>query len=114
MGSWPPMPAACGDDRPRRHPDGGIRAGAEPACPSARLSGNREIPLAGNLLVGDVARPHLRKPGPGMGLLGAPRMQTFPLRCPRCGEPMRLIAFVTDSRSITRILAYLGVSSTSG
>jgi hypothetical protein len=26
----------------------------------------------------------------------------------RCGEPMRLIAFVTDSGSITRILAYLG------
>ncbi len=34
--------------------------------------------------------------------------EVFPLRCPRCGEPMRLIAFVTDSGSITRILAYLG------
>jgi hypothetical protein len=32
--------------------------------------------------------------------------EVFPLRCPRCGEPMRLIAFVTDSGSITRILAY--------
>jgi hypothetical protein len=35
-------------------------------------------------------------------------MQVFPLRCPARGEPMRLIAFVTDSGSITRILAYLG------
>ena len=42
-----------------------------------------------------------------MGLLGAPRMQVFPLRCPRCREPMRLIAFVTDSGS-TCILGYLG------
>jgi hypothetical protein len=41
-------------------------------------------------------------------LLGAPRMRVFLLRCPRCGEPMRRIAFVTDSRSITHILASLG------
>jgi len=34
--------------------------------------------------------------------------EVFPLRCSRCGEPMRIIAFVTDSGSITRILAYLG------
>jgi len=34
--------------------------------------------------------------------------EVFPLRCPRCGKPMRIIAFVTDSGSITRILAYLG------
>ena len=40
-----------------------------------------------------------------MRLRGAPRMQVFPLRCPRCGEPMRVIAFVTDSGPITYILA---------
>jgi hypothetical protein len=33
-------------------------------------------------------------------------MLVVPLRRPRCG--IRLIAFVTDSGSITRILAYLG------
>jgi hypothetical protein len=44
----------------------------------------------------------------GWALLGAPRMQVFPLRCPRCEEPMRLIAFLTDSGSTTRIFAYLG------
>jgi hypothetical protein len=41
-------------------------------------------------------------------MLLARMYEVFPLRCPRCGEPMRLIAFVTDSGSITRILAYLG------
>ncbi|MDQ3582081.1 MAG: hypothetical protein M3495_10920 [Pseudomonadota bacterium] len=35
-------------------------------------------------------------------------MQVFPLRCPRCGEPMRIIAFVTDAASIQRLLGYLG------
>jgi hypothetical protein len=35
-------------------------------------------------------------------------MQVFPLLCPRCGQPTRIIAFVNDSGSITRILAYLG------
>ena len=61
--SWrpgPECPAACGGDRPRRPPDGGIRAGVEPACPNTRPSGNREITLPVNLFVGDVTRPHLR------------------------------------------------------
>jgi len=32
--------------------------------------------------------------------------EVFPLRLPRCGEPMRLIAFVTDSGSITPRTAF--------
>ncbi len=44
----------------------------------------------------------------GWGLLGAPRMQVFALLCPRCGEPIRIIAFVTDVGSIRRILPTLG------
>jgi len=36
-----------------------------------------------------------------MGLLGAPRMQAFPLSCPRCGEPIRIIAFVTEGDPIS-------------
>ena len=32
----------------------------------------------------------------------------FPLTCPRCGQQMRIIAFVTDTASIRRILAHLG------
>ncbi len=40
-----------------------------------------------------------------MSLPSAPRLQVL---CPCYGEPMRLIGFVTDSGSITRIRAYLG------
>ncbi len=43
-----------------------------------------------------------------MSLPSAPRLQVFPLLCSCYGEPMRLIGFVTDSGSITRIRAYLG------
>jgi hypothetical protein len=34
--------------------------------------------------------------------------ETFPLSCPQCGTEMRLIAFVTDTASVTRILAHIG------
>jgi hypothetical protein len=34
--------------------------------------------------------------------------ESFPLTCARCGAERRLIAFVTDSPSITRILDHLG------
>jgi hypothetical protein len=42
-----------------------------------------------------------------MGLLGAPRMQLFPLSCPSCSAPMRIIAFVTDVGSIQRIFEHI-------
>ena len=35
--------------------------------------------------------------------LARPWMQVFPLFCFRCGEPMRIIAFVTAMDSIQRI-----------
>jgi hypothetical protein len=38
-----------------------------------------------------------------MGLLGAPRIQVFPVAYFRCGEPMRIIALVTVMDSIQRI-----------
>jgi len=34
--------------------------------------------------------------------------ETFPLSCPQCGTEMRLISFVTDTASVTRILAHIG------
>ena len=34
--------------------------------------------------------------------------EAFPLVCPVCRAEIRLIAFVTDSASITRILEHLG------
>ena len=46
-----------------------------------------------------------------MGLLDAPRIQVFPLLCPRCGKPMRIMvvaarvaraAYMRDYRSRPR------------
>ncbi len=34
--------------------------------------------------------------------------ECFPLRCPKCGEPMRIIAFVLDRPTVERILAHIG------
>ena len=34
--------------------------------------------------------------------------EVFPLACPHCGAPMRILAFVTDTASVTRILRHLG------
>ena len=35
----------------------------------------------------------------------------FPLPCPKCGGQMRLIAFITHSADIWRILEHVGVDS---
>jgi hypothetical protein len=32
----------------------------------------------------------------------------FPLQCPQCGGPVRIIAFITDAPSIRAILNHLG------
>jgi hypothetical protein len=34
--------------------------------------------------------------------------EAFPLVCPVCQTDLRLVAFITDSASVTRILAHLG------
>ncbi len=36
--------------------------------------------------------------------------EVFPLVCPHCGTEMRLISFVTDTASVTRILEHIGES----
>ncbi|AUB80249.1 hypothetical protein [Candidatus Thiodictyon syntrophicum] len=36
------------------------------------------------------------------------RLATFPLRCPQCGAELRLIAFVTATEPVARILTHLG------
>ena len=35
--------------------------------------------------------------------------EALPLLCPRCGSPMKIIAFITDPASLSRILTHLGV-----
>jgi hypothetical protein len=34
--------------------------------------------------------------------------EVLPLLCPHCGEPLRIIAFITEVGSIQRILEHLG------
>lgn len=41
-------------------------------------------------------------------LLLARIYEILPLECPRCGEPMPVIAFITEARVITSILKCLG------
>ena len=38
--------------------------------------------------------------------------EVFPLLCPSCGAPMRIIAFITDTPAIRQILDHLGEPST--
>ena len=45
-------------------------------------------------------------------LLIARIYEVLPLLCPRCGAPMRLIAFITLQSQLTRILEHLDVPST--
>jgi hypothetical protein len=35
--------------------------------------------------------------------------EALPLLCPRCGNPMKIIAFITEPASLSRILTHLGV-----
>ena len=34
--------------------------------------------------------------------------ETDPLTCSECGEPMRIIAFITDSHEVAKILEHIG------
>ena len=34
--------------------------------------------------------------------------ETVPLTCSECGEPMRIIAFITDPREVVKILEHIG------
>ncbi len=43
-------------------------------------------------------------------LLLARIFECLPLACPRCGEPMRIIAFILDRPQVERILTHIGES----
>ena len=52
---------------------------------------------------------HRRSPARYLwALLIARIYEVFPLVCPHCGTEMRIIAFVTETASVTRILEYIG------
>ena len=45
-------------------------------------------------------------------LLLARIYECLPLRCPKCGEPMRIIAFILDPPVVERILSHIGLPTT--
>ncbi len=72
-----------------------VRGGGEPAEPAT-----------------DAAEEHKprRRASPSWGRLIARIYHVDPLVCTRCGKRMSVIAFVTDSVAIGRILDHLGLS----
>jgi hypothetical protein len=108
-----PCSPPCGGDRTGRPPRGGtlVFGARGRACPSdyrGAIGVGHQAPSPCHLPLGDAARTDLWKSGPGRGLLGAPRMQVFPLSCPavpnRCGSSPS----VTEVDPIQRILEPLG------
>ena len=51
---------------------------------------------------------HRRAARYAWALLLARIYEVFPLRCPRCGGAMRIIAFLADAPTVRAILAHLG------
>jgi hypothetical protein len=51
---------------------------------------------------------HRRAARYAWALLLARIYQVLPLRCPKCGGAMRIIAFITDASTVRTILAHLG------
>jgi hypothetical protein len=56
------------------------------------------------------AEPPRKRRSPSWGRLIAKVYQVDPLVCTRCGKRISIIAFVTDSLAVARILDHLGLS----
>jgi hypothetical protein len=55
--------------------------------------------------------PPRKRCSPSWARLIARVYEVDPLRCTRCGQPMSLVAFVSDAFSIRKILDHLGLST---
>jgi hypothetical protein len=55
-------------------------------------------------------QPKKRRCSPGWARLIAKVFQADPLVCKRCGGPLNIVAYITDTVAIRRILDYLGLS----
>jgi len=74
-----------------------VRGCGEPAEPEAETS--------------EEYRAARRRASPSWGRLIAKVYQVDPLLCTHCGKRMSVVAFVTDSAAIGRILEHLGLSN---
>ena len=85
-------------------------AGAVDDAPLSAATEGRDAPVAqprprAGYLWAMLLPRILWKSGPGMGLLGAPRLQIFPLSSPFGRAPMRIISFITEAAHATRLQA---------
>jgi len=55
-------------------------------------------------------QPQKRRCSPSWARLIAKVFQTDPLVCRRCGGPLKVVAYITDTVAIRRILNHLGLS----
>jgi hypothetical protein len=101
---------------PRRHlhryhgvlaPNAPLRAAVTPSVEDTPPEAAKEAP-------NDATRAPLHEPSarPSASYLWVTLLariyEAFPLVCTRCGQPMRLIAFITDSHTVVRILDHIG------
>jgi len=109
----------CGVLAPNARLRRAVTASAGPAGATVQLlqEARRQMGLGETAAVAEPAVPAAAaEPGAGVrraaarcwALLLARIYECLPLRCPKCGAPMRIIAFVLDPPVITRILAHIG------
>ncbi len=74
-----------------------------------RVRGER--PSEGELRpAGEAEPPSRRRSSPSWARLLAKVFQVDPLVCRRCGGPLKVVAYITDSLAIRQILGHLGLS----
>ena len=78
-----------------------VTALAVPATPAAAVPSANPAPPADEPI-------HRRAARYAWALLLARIYEVFPLRCPRCGAVMRIIAFITGTAAVRGILIHLG------
>jgi hypothetical protein len=69
-----------------------------------RTGKRKPIPQGHRPLLGDA----VGEPSPQAGSRSDSIYECFPLQCPSCGQPMRIIAFILDPPVIERILGHVG------
>jgi len=82
------------------------------AAPATTGEGAQGVALLGNVLPTQAEPVPSKRPAHYLwAALIARIYEVFPLLCPICGGQMRLIAFITESVQIRKILDHIGVDS---
>jgi hypothetical protein len=105
----------CGVLAPNARLRGAVTETAAPAGATLQLleearekMGLPEAETAGAVDAGEPRSAAGRLAAHCWALLLARIFECLPLACPRCGEPMRIIAFIVDRSQVERILTHIG------